>query len=230
MCRKGGALEKLGCPGKNGKRNIGRPRKFSWATMIRLAHCRVRNHTAIAKLFNCSKTLVGQMQVSTANAYKVSQDQVARIIMQLRYRPPHFSTGGGYFDETGQPVTLALPGLAETKHTSSTVWQVMVIKKRFVFGWITRSPAYDGKGNQDVKTLVMFFDFVCGPLPLISTGYDDIYNAVECHPAIEGSNVLSRFLEDTTLKRHHRVRGFDGATGCDKYWHVMTEMLKKPKA
>ena len=100
----------------------------------------------------------------------------------LGQRPPVWATFAIMWDETGERVTLSL-NKQNTPQQNSSVWEVMVIRVRFAWGW-----------HPDMKEKPQCLDVACPPLPLLTTNAQWIYYALRDHPLMKDINEFRGFL------------------------------------
>ena len=194
----------LGAPGV-----FGRPKRFGYKGMVKIAYTRVRHSRTLAKCFNCSPHAIRRIRFGLALAYELTQDSLCLWTLQkLRRNPPDFGISSLLWDETGQPVTLTLKDNVKSEQ-ASTVWQVLVCRRRFVWGWIR-------KVNGVLKALTMQMNFVCPLVPLLGVSAHDIYNGLEHHPQTRMATIFEAELMKV-VKRCYDLKGCDHAPSNDKY-------------
>ena len=66
---------------------------------------------------------------------------LAELERLLTEKPPHFSILSHLWDETGERLALSKVITQTSVHTQSSTWQVLVCRKRFIWGYIGTDPA-----------------------------------------------------------------------------------------
>ena len=140
-------------------------RSVSFEEICGIAEQTQERDTSLALLHSISTTWVRQLRVFFASAYLALQSRMLGQLVELsRSCKPAFVLRRLSFDETGQKLTLSVPGCSAEQECS--VWQVMVARLAVTIGW-------DGRG-------VYNFDIVLPPLLVTSTSAEHIYRALHC--------------------------------------------------
>ena len=132
---------------------------------------------------------------------------MAWMSAHVRERRPDFVVCSQAWDETGE--RLALRMLTDRNTTLSqqaSVWQVLVSRFRFVFGWI----------QEDGTVQSVCFDPIVPPVPVISVAARHLCAALDFHPAMQDVHAFRKVLVDhsTLVFDCHEA---DGATANDTY-------------
>lgn len=139
---------------------------------------------------------------------------LASILKTLRSRAPVWACVSQLWDETGERLSLdLLPGsAASTSQASSSVWQVLIARFRFVWMWF----------EADGSPTTMSIDVICPPLAVLSVGAKDLFSAMHQHPQMASINAFikdaARDAEElpSSPHRHHVpdfTEGLPGAFG-----------------
>ena len=121
-------------------------RLFTWGAMVGLAFKHNRNRTTLAEGAECSKRTIGRVQHAMAHCYLAIQIIILTVLTwRVRTWKPDFATCSTLWDETAERLVLGV-GPAKIRQTST--WQVLVIRIRFVWGWL---PTREGAQSQFVR-------------------------------------------------------------------------------
>jgi hypothetical protein len=115
---------------------VGKPKRFSYKQMVKIAYIRVRSNAALARMFKCHPTTIRRIRFAMPLSYLIAQNAlIAKTILALRTCPPDFAFSTRLWDETGERLCLSLDSSLKS-HQSASTWQVMVQRRRYVWGWI----------------------------------------------------------------------------------------------
>lgn len=183
-------------------------RFFTWAAMVALAGQRIKNRSILATMYGCSRQTVRRVQCSVALVMLLTQVVTLRKILKCVdhiERQPSFFGQVDAWDETGERVALNLISGA-TLEQQSSVWQVMVSKVSFCFGWIAE--------NDQQWEYVTHMDIIIPPIPLFSASAANIYYGLVWHPTV---TVIRKLLYTLMMKCLHKFkfREYDGAPAND---------------
>ena len=197
----------------------GRERLLSWPQIARLVYTKMAPLKIMARSYDLSVRTVRRQVVAACHAFLVTQDSfLIKVLDYLRSHPPTLTLCNQLWDETGERISLSLlPGASTASQAS--VWQVLVCRKHFAWAWISD----DGK-----EVTSQSLDVVCPPLPLLSTGAEQLWNALHFQGLMQ---TIQRF--QTEMHQLSTVpldlRECDGASGNDRYNAFVMQQTKGSK-